>query len=186
MASSSTHETATVQSTRQLLDELDELMERMLALPIEDADQPPPAQPVAATLTLLESPTDAAAAADATAPASGPDVVADGTLPQYLIAIDEPAAAASAAELPATITSAGVPEATPLLPLPQRLQPRPSLSYQFLLWINGGYDRGTFWLGRRGNWLRGRAFRWVLGFFGLALLAAAAAWVVWDWFGWQR
>src|SRR5277367_2906182 len=51
-----------LQSTRQMLDELDSLMERMLALPVGDADDLPPlprdvpiAHPVSATVTRTRS-----------------------------------------------------------------------------------------------------------------------------------
>ena len=56
-------EPATLQSTRQILDELDALMDRMLAIPVNDMDEPlPPARSiihiptVSATLTVLEEP----------------------------------------------------------------------------------------------------------------------------------
>jgi hypothetical protein len=56
-------------ATRQMLDELDALMERMLALPINDGDEPAPApaapvvappraRPLSASLTLLQEPAD--------------------------------------------------------------------------------------------------------------------------------
>jgi hypothetical protein len=64
--SSSTEQRAGERSTRELLDELDTLMERMLRLPVEEepAPPPPPAPPIAVTLTLVEpneSPAEAAA-----------------------------------------------------------------------------------------------------------------------------
>ena len=71
-------------ATRQMLDELDALMERMLALPVNDAEEPasalmePPAaltksRPLAATLTLLQVPVDDALASfqPPSAPTSG-------------------------------------------------------------------------------------------------------------------
>lgn len=54
-------------ATRQMLDELDALMERMLAVPIAESPEPappqtaatqPPSRPMAATLTLLQAPVD--------------------------------------------------------------------------------------------------------------------------------
>jgi hypothetical protein len=56
-------EPETLQSTRQMLDELDALMDRMLALPVNDLDDSAPPPPdivrmptVSATLTVLEAP----------------------------------------------------------------------------------------------------------------------------------
>jgi hypothetical protein len=58
-------EPAPVQSTRQMLDELDALMDRMLAIPVNDVDDPEPTAPaiirkptVSATLTVLEPPAE--------------------------------------------------------------------------------------------------------------------------------
>src|SRR5438552_5117357 len=56
-------EPATLQTTRQMLDELDALMDRVLALPVNDVEDTAPApreivrmSTVSATLTVLESP----------------------------------------------------------------------------------------------------------------------------------
>jgi hypothetical protein len=69
-------------NTRQMLDELDTLMERMLALPVNELDEPaagkgPPVRALAARLTLLEQPERAApvvepSRADAAAPRPQP------------------------------------------------------------------------------------------------------------------
>ena len=60
-------EPATLQTTRQMLDELDALMDRMLALPVNDVDDPVPAPrdivrtPTAsATLTIMDAPAEEA------------------------------------------------------------------------------------------------------------------------------
>lgn len=59
-------ESATLQTTRQMLDELDALMDRMLALPVNDVDDPVPTPreivripTVAATLTVVPPVTEA-------------------------------------------------------------------------------------------------------------------------------
>jgi hypothetical protein len=55
-------EPETLQSTRQMLDELDALMDRMLTLPVNDVDDAPPPPAIvrmpamSATLTVLEAP----------------------------------------------------------------------------------------------------------------------------------
>jgi hypothetical protein len=62
-----TQDPPALNATRQMLDELDALMERMLAVPIAEPEEPAPPQaaapqprsrPMAATLTLLQVPTD--------------------------------------------------------------------------------------------------------------------------------
>lgn len=65
-APQSLDERASQRSTRQLLDELDALMERMLTLPVDEEPtlpaipeppappEPPPTPPIAVTLTLVE------------------------------------------------------------------------------------------------------------------------------------
>ena len=53
-----------------------------------------------------------------------------------------------------------------------------------LVWMNAAFDRGTTWLGPGGAWLRGPGVRAVLGWTGLALLAAAVAWAIVGWIGW--
>jgi hypothetical protein len=65
-------EPETLQSTRQMLDELDALMDRMLALPVNDLDDSVPPPPdivrmrtVSATLTVLEAPVVEAPAVEA-------------------------------------------------------------------------------------------------------------------------
>jgi len=78
-------EPAALQSTRQMLDELDALMDRMLAIPVNDLDESPPAPrgivrmpTVSATLTVLD-PT----AADDDAPARQPPPPLRQSFPSY-------------------------------------------------------------------------------------------------------
>jgi hypothetical protein len=65
---------SSLQGTRQLLDELDALMEKMLSLPVGDTDTPTPPPPelrlptLSATLTVLEPPAPASAKPTASAP----------------------------------------------------------------------------------------------------------------------
>jgi hypothetical protein len=193
MSSSSTKDSAALQTTRQLLDELDTLMERMLALPIEDGEPrstAPETPAVAATLTLLDDPAALDSAGEAphdTQPANDREPATDGMdAPSgYATAIQVPAAPSytdPAEPDPTPLREVGVPALEKLLPLP-RLTPRPALSYQFLLWINRRYDRSTYWLGRPGRWLRTGAFRLLMGLAGLALLGLAVGWLSRDWFG---
>lgn len=86
----SAKEPATLQSTRQMLDELDALMDRMLALPVNDMDDPVPTPreivripTVAATLTVVEPPTDPTEAEE---PSSEPPVpLLRESFPRYSI-----------------------------------------------------------------------------------------------------
>jgi len=86
------------------------------------------------------------------------------------------------------VTRAGV----PLLPAleyggktpPAKGPPRVPLVLKPLLWINQVFDVGTWLLGPLGRWLRGTRGRFFLGWIGLGLLAAAAAWAVLGWTGW--
>jgi len=210
---------ASLHTTRQLLDELDELMERMLAVPVEDGEAGDAASTpaVGATLTMLEQPgteeTDADAFASSEADA---DPASRGISYQEQRGFEQPALADQTSErdyerayetapafsqgldAPPSYVTAPTPDAglqpapsvvevivpapQPLAPLPARLRPSRALGYQFLLWVNRGYDHGTFLLGRRGRWLRNRTFRLGLGLSGGVLLAAALTWLIWDWF----
>lgn len=224
MSHTSTKEPAPVHTTRQLLDELDALMERMLAVPVEDgadaADRPREAgssPAVAATLTMVEPPNDqgtngeAYSSRRAGAEASelstdeppsfedrpiGNRLFDDQPLeqPAYQTANEHsgrgdalPSYAAPLSDSPApSVVEVIVPAPQPLAPLPARLRPSRSLGYQFLLWVNRGYDHGAFLLGRRGRWLRNPTFRFGLGLAGAAFVAAALGWLVWDWFDWTN
>ena len=189
------------QDTRQLLDELDALMDQMLALPIneqqenETSSSPPPAV-VSATLTMLNPP-----------PAPAPLEELPEALPMTRQRVVEhefddqssesvagnyetPLERSALVEEPMpALADVAAPPKVELLPLPAPIvSPRwrpDHVSYQFLLWINQSYDGGTRWLGKPGNLLRSRAGKAFLGFAGLALLGLAAAWLAKDWLGWN-
>jgi hypothetical protein len=156
--------------TRQLLDELDALMDQMLALPIDgenDAAEAPAMTPtVSATLTMLEE------NAGAAHPPEDP-----GPLP-------------AVETVPVTvITDVAAPPKRELIPAPPapptaRWHPG-QIGYQFLLWANQGYDYGTTWLGMPGRLLRSRFGKALLGAAGLFLLGAALCWLCKDWLGWN-
>jgi hypothetical protein len=157
--------------TRQLLDELDALMDQMLALPIDGED-------------------DAAAASDTT-----PTVSATLTMlaPSAEVAPhpeEESAPPPALAIAPVTIVSdVGAPPMCELAPMPaavptDRWHPG-QIGYQFLLWANQGYDYGTTWLGAPGRFLRSQAGKALLGAGGLFLLGAALCWLCKDWLGWN-
>jgi len=191
-----------LQDTRQLLDELDALMDQMLALPIEDdrpidgaapvqSEQPPPA--ISATLTLVEPAGEPISSAeqpqagaalrpgrfDLMAPAS----VSAGIAPE-LDRQEGPE------EIAVTVlTDVAAPAPVQLLSPPPRIPTarwRPDhISYRFLLWANQGYDRLTIRFGMVGRLLRSRVGKAILGCAGLGLLGLALVWVGKDWLGWN-
>jgi len=157
--------------TRQLLDELDALMDQMLALPIDgenDATEAPSTTPtVSATLTMLEE--NAAAA-----PRPVEDAGSQPTVETVPVTVISDVAAPPKCEL--------IP--APLAPPTARWHPG-QIGYQFLLWANQGYDYGTTWLGMPGRLLRSRFGKALLGAAGLFLLGAALCWLCKDWLGWN-
>lgn len=184
--------------TRQLLDELDALMDRMLALPIEEADQltpetAPAAAPVtvSATLTLLESsPTvlETSPAAPSDLIESPVDYKVDATADPPL-PVEQPIAVGNSDEPVLLPVISEVAAPTPIeLAAPMEFESRwrpEQISYQFLLWLNQGFDRGTTRLGLLGRLLRSRPGRTLIGIAGLGLLALALAWIGKDWLGWN-
>jgi hypothetical protein len=171
--------------TRQQLDELDALLQRMLALPVapgDEADQavepPPPAAETSApvngslpaaeeftvrTLALirLDPPgTETPPHPDPAAPEDGADAAVTEPVP-------EPAAAGEPVpELPGRERR----------PLPGWLRP--------VVWANRAFDQVAGCLGAPGRWLRRPWGRTLLGLAGLLLLAAAVGWIVLDRMGW--
>jgi hypothetical protein len=57
-------------------------------------------------------------------------------------------------------------------------------AYGVLGWVNRLFDRGTTLLGLPGRWLRGPTGRPILGWIGTGLLVAALVWGFLDWLGW--
>jgi hypothetical protein len=219
---------ASLQSTKQMLDELDALMEKMLTLPVNDlgdaAAFPPPVvkEPtLSATLTLLSPPS-------VPAPAPTPPLSKKpASRPSYQIPalaaprprVEEPAAPPSPLpfnpphfEMPPVEASepeslrfdTPEPEPEPLTnevmpvsvlprlePLMNEIAEPPSSSfgtqwlYLPLVWVNQGFDGATLAFGGAGRWMRSEGGRMLLGFSGVALMAAAVAWFLKDWLGWN-
>ncbi len=202
-----------LENTRQMLDELDALMERMLALPVNDLEEPAPAPcqvvrmpTMSATLTVLDAPD-----VEATAPPSPPAQPAPARTkpfvektPNYTAEVEPvpptqewPASKQQAMPIPEEgipppITNLSLTFLTSPMPVPVP-QVRPikvhrrslgSLCLLPFLWFNRGFDHCTLLLGLPGRWLRGPAGRNVLGLGGLFLLALALGWLVKDWIGW--
>ncbi len=206
---------ASLQSTKQMLDELDALMEKMLALPVNDLDDA--AAFPAPTLTLLEPPSVPNPAPAQSEPAAQTTQQAVREAPSLAlragVAAPEPAVplpfnpphfelpAAPASEPESLQFDAPAPE--PLTnevmpvsvlsnfePLLQEIaDPPTSLQtrwlYQPLMLVNQGFDRTTLVLGGAGRWLRSEAGRMLLGLSGIALMVAAVVWLLKDWLGWN-
>jgi hypothetical protein len=184
------------QPTRQQLDDLDALLQRMLALPVNPAEEPtPPAPPppeVPAFPETLAPPAGNMILADPV-PFIPPDPVAASPIPVSIPLAAPPPAAA----LPLPLFNP-VPPAErrgPVLPQPDRplsgrqaliasRPPAPPLLLRPVLWLNRQFDGLAFGLGAPGRWLRRPVGRTLLGIAGLALLAAAVALALLDRIGW--
>ncbi len=203
MASTQTNDEAKAKhhDTRQLLDELDALMDQMLALPINDqydneTSSPAPAT-VSATLTLLDPPASAAPEASPApheiqrqpaAEENFDDRSREKAAGNYETSSEPSAANAEPIPVP-VLSDVAAPAKVELAALPALVASaswRPDhVSYQFMLWINQRYDGGTRWLGQPGKLLRSRAGKALLGFVGLGLLGLAAISLAKDWLGWN-
>lgn len=196
---------AALQSTKQMLDELDALMEKMLTLPVNDLDDAPtlPAPPaleksaLSASLTLLERSAEAPAGKN-----DGPsmDEPAGAPLPYHPPHFEaqprqERERLASAYQIPEPAPLTNEVEPPPLMrdlePLLSEIAepPAPSLAlhwvYLPLVWVNQGFDGATLAFGGAGRWMRSEVGRMLLGFLGIVMLAAGIVWFLKDYLGWQ-
>lgn len=201
--------------TREQLDEIDTLLRRMLTLPplTGDAAPPPtttfPATPPVSAATIREIPAPQPTAPEepvvkswrvewpqpqASAP---PSVVAWGS-PVSTPSELPPWATTSA---PAAAAAPAPPFATPIItpPSPQPIVSAPlplaepaqreggSFLFALLKLVNGVFEIVCFILGPLGTWLRGPG-RNTVGWVGVAMILAAAAWAFGEWSGydWPR
>ena len=177
----------TLQTTKQMLDELDALMEKMLALPTSDGEDdacfpepvvkplPLPAT-MSATLTLLREAQEQAAH-----PAFNPPHMA---LP--------PTEAREPAPQPEPLTNDIVPPSVmeKLEPMLAAIpEPEGALATQWgylpLVAINVIFDWATMIFGGAGSWMRTDGGRLLLGFSGVVMMLIAAGWFLKDWLGWN-
>jgi hypothetical protein len=201
-------------STRQMLDELDALMERMLALPVNDLDDPPAApSPLSAKVTIVEAPAPEKLPPPVPPPVPSPGKVLVGRLsapPSYNTEIEEEKPRPKKkpkesrpkneeiVEKQPNLWEEPLPTPDEILPplvvkpvpveelrLPRKRRSFSNILLQPLLGINYAYDRATVLLGPMGRWLRGARGRKCLGLIGLGLLTLAALWWLHDWLGWN-
>jgi hypothetical protein len=197
---------ARIQPTRQQLDELIDLMQRMLALPPTptEEDPGPPAETPARSPRL--DPTGASVAPPHVSPNAfaPPATIEDDRLADPEPRLEGPA---RHGEDPAVMSITLVPipsppPATPpasdtgVTPRPKTLSPLsqpaagstqgPRVGFWLgpLVGVNRAFDAGTAWMGAPGRWLRSPQGRALLGWSGWLLLTAAVAWYLAEGMGW--
>ncbi|MSU79501.1 MAG: hypothetical protein EXS16_15595 [Gemmataceae bacterium] len=192
------------QTTKQMLDELDALMERMLALPVSQPDAVAPfpksvvkGPTLAATLTLLER-SPAPNPTPATVPVTAPPTDSQGwhdhpilNPPHFTQAGQESLTAPEPSDQPVPLTNAVLPPSAlarmePLLAgLPDLSMPKVTgWFYLPLVWLNELFD-GVTSIAWGTGWIRMAGGRRFLGFSGIALFLIALGWALVDWRGWN-
>ena len=188
--------TSASQSTKQLLDELDALMQRMLAVPVQPAETEaaPQAGPEPRQVELMPAPiTPVVQAPPLPQPAAPAEpFLPAAAVPLVPIIVQRPtgvAAATPAQPRPPAPASPRAEQAA-VQPLPKPRSPWmnptatktsvglavPGWGSRLLLAVNRMYDRGTDRLGPVGRWLRGETGRSLLGWTGLAMVVVALVW----------
>ncbi len=165
--------------TRQQLDDLEALMQRMLALPVNPGEDEPAAElPV---LTAEAEPVRREETAWQPVTHTVETVVSEPP-PATSPALPQPARETPSAALTASSSSVKPPAVKPPAVLnrvrhfPRWLAP--------IVWINRAFDNWTMPLGRPGRWLRSRQGRALLGALGFLFMAAAAGWMILSLVGW--
>jgi hypothetical protein len=190
--------------TRQQLDEIDALLKRMMSLPPlpgEPAEQAPSREPPAPAITY-PSPTIREVPPPQTPLAHEPNVrewrvewpQAPAAPPPPVVAWGSPVpAAAPGPPAYAIVAQAEAPFAAPIVspygyvpgqPPPSVARPPESLPVQVLTVLNGAFHVLTYFLGPPGTWLRGSG-RNLLGWSGILMALAAAAWAAGEWAGYN-
>ncbi len=175
-------ESSLLSSTRHMLDELDELMERMLALPVNDLEDQTLAPPAADEPDEPE-----------TAEPPSTDVEPEPT-PSYQAEVEEAPVSpysAIAAPIPDRFAENGTLPSLTELHSETTFESPPRQERQLwrlllkpLFWINRSFDVCTYWMGNAGRWLRSTRGRSVIGYVGLGLLAVSVLWWFRNLLGW--
>jgi hypothetical protein len=201
---------ANLNSTRQLLDELDALMKRMLDLPVGEGSQgllPDKTQ----TAALLDSPPQESGSESEipveeerlpapvgfpgyqdepeTEPVAAPQPFEPENLARSLMEKGKRSEAESSQESPEETPPVEVATARPILEksrLTAHLpKPRRKWWFPILTGINWAFDLGTHLLGPAGKWMRQNSGRTILGFIGVGLLLTALTWQILLWTVWK-
>jgi hypothetical protein len=179
--------------TEQQLDELEALMQRMLALPVNSAEDPPLVQPPSVSLlgsarkeesTQFPRQTGAGQAEASTLSAPSPRPVRESKAQEFNGPIRMPVSPGTPHQ--ESKTRLGLVEwRDPGVQPAGDAQMRISGWLKTLLWINQAYDGSTKLFGSPGRRLRGPRARALLGSLGIVLLALAVTWVLLDKMGWS-
>jgi len=193
--------------TRKQLDELDALLQRMLALPVQPEDEPESDSEEQADENVRETECDAADAPNDGTPTSEREALAPVRLESLTyqgvpapVRLESPTyqapnvekEAAEEAQIHIPPATDDVETAEPLAkPATTSIaaESRPEETKIFpsdgiLPWINYLFDQYTGYLGVPGRWLRRPVGRALLGWTGMLLLATSVAIVILDWIGW--
>jgi hypothetical protein len=191
--------------TRQQLDELEALMQRMLALPVSEGEEaplpplPPPPDIKARSAALPPrlraipdppsweeppvTPPPAPRPPRVPAPQAPPSVVYSERV-QVESCETPPAPAEAAPAVEPVVVAAPARPRIRVRTTPRPAEAQPAAWWLWpLIWSNHAFDRGTVRLGRPGRWLRGARGRAWIGWTGILLLALAVAWGVLEWLG---
>jgi hypothetical protein len=160
-------------TTREQLDELDALLQRMLELPVDPASAPE--EPDGPATVAEEPPREEVAEAPADGPPPAPAPVPEPSSPG-------PSPAGEAPAVDRTLVARNG-TGSPPVPLPGGGEVVPGWAGP-LVFVNRAFDRATRPLGVVGYWLRRPRGRAVLGWAGVALLALALCLVFCTWRGW--
>lgn len=143
--------------TREQLDDLDELLQRMLALPVNKLDETAaPPEPVEQRVEP---------APEKPQPERKPRPPAPN---------------------PARTSPRPASRPAPRVPPPHSDDPGPPPEGWLapLAWLDAAFDTVAGWFGSPGRWLRGSTGKSLLGWVGLLLLAAALTLLALEWLGW--
>lgn len=186
-----------VESSAAMLAELDTLLERMLALPVQHVEEPAPAPPPQSQPQSEHGiPTPPAAVLETVAaleqepPLPLQTTINDDLYLQTILSehvTEEKPPQDQLLELPPSLPLR--PPIAPPPPLPTmhvNAPDLPPLSMKPILWLNRGFDGLTRRLGPAGAWLRSGTGRTVLGWLGLLMLLAMGGLAVKDALAWPH
>lgn len=186
-----------VESSAAMLAELDTLLERMLALPVQHVEEPAPApppqpQPEYSIPTPPAPVLETVAALEQEPPLPLQTTVNDDLYLQTILSehvTEEKPTQDQLLELPLSF-----PLRPPIAPPSPQPPPTmhvnapdlPPLSMKPILWLNRGFDGLSRGLGPAGAWLRSGTGRTVLGWLGLLMLLAVGGLAVKDALAWPH